>query len=787
MEASPTRSRHPVIHAALLVLLCLSIPADAQPCPGTWLPSAPIPGVLGDVTALTTWDPDGPGPRTPVVVIGGRFDAAGDIPANNIAAWDPATRKWSALSSGVSGRVRALITTPNGDLIAGGDFTTVGQTPASRIARWNGAAWSAFGSGLTSGGNSASVFDLAVLPDGRLAVGGSFTTAGGIPASNIAVWNGTHWSPLGAGTDNSVSALTVTPQGDLYAGGVFATAGGTLSKAIARWNGTSWSAVGPGIATSGGNPPQVFTLATLSNGDVIAAGYFSLAGDSPATNIARWNGTSWSSLGSGLGSTSPNTSVFAVRVLPNDQIIAGGAFSSPNVMRWDGSLWSPIGPSVYGGVQALCALPNGDIVAGGTVYHFGDAWGNGIAHWNGAAWLPLATGMYGTTTSCVASLPDGRFLASGGLISDNPQAASITLWNGQTWESAGAVPAGFANTIISSPTGDILAAGQFITTLAGFTVNGILRWNGAAWSFLGRGLEQQSTINALAVLPNGDIIAGGSINSAANLLVHGLARWNGSTWTPLWQHTYDGGTINAMAVMPSGDLIVAGLFSINNGATQIGLARWNGASWSEFGPHLNGEVFSIAFRPDGSMFAAGTFTTAGAFPAQRIALLTHGTWTPLGSGISGSSTAAVRTLTIMPNGNLVAAGNFTTAGGAPVTNLALWDGSTWLSLANQFGGDAGTTFRSSCLLPSGTLAIAGSSASAISAAAARLAFWKPPCSPNCDCSTSQPILTANDFQCFLNKFAAVDPYANCDHSTNPPTLNVNDFQCFLNQYAAGCP
>jgi hypothetical protein len=60
------------------------------------------------------------------------------------------------------------------------------------------------------------------------------------------------------------------------------------------------------------------------------------------------------------------------------------------------------------------------------------------------------------------------------------------------------------------------------------------------------------------------------------------------------------------------------------------------------------------------------------------------------------------------------------------------------------------------------------------------------CYPNCDKSTASPILNANDFQCFLNRFAAGDPYANCDGSTSPPVLNANDFQCYLNTYAAGC-
>jgi hypothetical protein len=62
-----------------------------------------------------------------------------------------------------------------------------------------------------------------------------------------------------------------------------------------------------------------------------------------------------------------------------------------------------------------------------------------------------------------------------------------------------------------------------------------------------------------------------------------------------------------------------------------------------------------------------------------------------------------------------------------------------------------------------------------------------PCYANCDGSTGTPRLTANDFQCFINKFAAQDPYANCDGSTSLPTLTANDFTCFLNSFAAGCP
>jgi hypothetical protein len=61
------------------------------------------------------------------------------------------------------------------------------------------------------------------------------------------------------------------------------------------------------------------------------------------------------------------------------------------------------------------------------------------------------------------------------------------------------------------------------------------------------------------------------------------------------------------------------------------------------------------------------------------------------------------------------------------------------------------------------------------------------CYANCDGSTGEPLLTSNDFLCFLNRFAANDPWANCDGSTGSPVLTSNDFQCFLNRFATGCP
>jgi plastocyanin len=60
------------------------------------------------------------------------------------------------------------------------------------------------------------------------------------------------------------------------------------------------------------------------------------------------------------------------------------------------------------------------------------------------------------------------------------------------------------------------------------------------------------------------------------------------------------------------------------------------------------------------------------------------------------------------------------------------------------------------------------------------------CYANCDGSTASPALTANDFQCFINRYASGASEANCDGSVGSPSLTPNDFLCFLNAYSGGC-
>jgi hypothetical protein len=112
------------------------------------------------ILAATVYD-DGSGPA---LVVGGEFLHAGGTAMNRIAAWNG--HAWKALGDGITGQwgyaVRALAVFDDGSgaaLYAGGNFKTFGGAPADDIARWNGVSWSAVGSGTSGTVNALLVFD----------------------------------------------------------------------------------------------------------------------------------------------------------------------------------------------------------------------------------------------------------------------------------------------------------------------------------------------------------------------------------------------------------------------------------------------------------------------------------------------------------------------------------------------------------------------------------------------------------------------------------------------------
>ncbi|MCU0862558.1 MAG: hypothetical protein MUC36_02090 [Planctomycetes bacterium] len=687
--------------AGFVFFAVLSAGTAVAQCANVWQSELALAGTNGVTHAVVRWDPDGSGPSSEVWVFGGEFTRAGNLQVQNLATFDPATQQWAALGGGVSGAVFALTTLANGDLVVGGNFFAAGGVPANRIARWNGTAWSVFGAGCPG-----PVSAITVRPNGEILAGGSVGTP---PTAMLLSWNGSSWTANSSLTGLGVAALTTLANGDVVAGGFLQTAGGVAVPNLARWNGTSWSTLG-----TVGAPPtfsSVRALATMSNGDlVVGGGVLYLTGSS--TSIARWNGATWEAMGSGYGP--PNLSlVKAFAPLPNGGLIAVGSPPSGSgtpVARWNGSAWATIGTqfALQGEVNGVLALPSGDVVVAGLLP---PPIGGGLSHvarWNGSSWTGLAGAAGVSPTSAVTamvSLPGGDVVVASG--------AKVMRRSGGRWTTIGEstpVPSFgadvFALAVLAD--GSVIAAGRF-ASIGGTAANSIARWDGSAWFPLGGGITGPSaSVSALAVLPNGDVVAGGAFAFAGGLFSQSIARWDGSSWSALGSGLTGSFpvAVAALLVLPNGDLVVGGSFGQDGSMGAVRrIGRWDGVAWQPFGTGMNDRVTAFARLPNGDLAAGGTFTLAGGVSASRLARWDGSAWSALGD-VNGLS---VNALWPLPGGDLVVGGQFLGIAGQPVSNIARLRGSTWSNLG---GGCNNSVFalqhtRSGELLVGGQFGTAG--------------------------------------------------------------------------------
>ena len=381
-----------------------ALAASAVPVRAEWQPRFAGLEPDGMVAALTVWD-DGTGPT---LYAGGLFFRAGGTIVNKIAKLDG--DHWTPLGIGMGlsgGFVWIMTEFDDGTgpaLYVGGDFLEAGGITVNRIAKWDGTGWSALGSGMNATVRGAlTVFDDGTGP--ALYAGGDFWIAGGRPASRIAKWDGQSWSAVGGGTggsNNSVRCLLVHDDGSgpaLYVGGKFDSAGGVPVNGVARWNGQVWSDVGGGVDGLPGRLGPVRGMVEYDDGTgpaLYATGQFTEAGGVPASGIAKWDGTAWSALGSGLemdppiGMTGRRVAVVETpsgpRLFAAGQFITAGGESANYVASWDGKNWSPLGSGLDDVTYAVTSYDEGDgpaVIVGGV---FSTAGGSASA--NLAKWVP---------------------------------------------------------------------------------------------------------------------------------------------------------------------------------------------------------------------------------------------------------------------------------------------------------------------------------------------------------------------------------------------------------------
>ncbi|MEM6321521.1 MAG: delta-60 repeat domain-containing protein, partial [Bacteroidota bacterium] len=141
--------------------------------------------------------------------------------------------------SGTNATVQSVAVQSDGKVLIGGDFTTVNGTSRARIARLNadGSLDTSFDPGSGTNGDVQSV---AVQSDGKVLIGGFFTTVDGTGRRRIARLNAdgsldTSFDP-GSGTNATVQSVAVQSDGKVLIGGDFTSVDGTSRNSIARLN-----------------------------------------------------------------------------------------------------------------------------------------------------------------------------------------------------------------------------------------------------------------------------------------------------------------------------------------------------------------------------------------------------------------------------------------------------------------------------------------------------------------------------------------------------------------------
>lgn len=615
---------------------------------------------------------------------------------------------------GANNTVVALAVQPDGKVLVGGFFTALGggtgTTARSRIGRLH-----ADGSLDTSfdPGANGTVLTIVVQSDGRILVGGDFTTLGGggtgtVARSRIARLNadGSVDAAFNPGASRTVAAMTVQADGKILVGGLFTTLGGggtgtTARSRIGRLNadGSLDSSFDPGADS------LVAALVTQADGRILVGGTFTMLGGGGSGTAAR------SGLGRLFTSGSVDTSfnpgataagldgVAAMAVQPDGRILVGGTFTTLGGggsgtttrnrigrLTVNGSLDDVFDPGADGGVLALTIQPDGKILVGGLFTTLGGGGtgttpraGIGRLHADGSVdtnFNPVANGGIASVTlqSDGGILLGGNFTTLGSGTPRNRIGRVHTHGSIDTDFVMGSDASIYGAAV--QPDGKVVVVGTF-THLGGIARRRIGRFNadGSVDTTFDPGVND--TTWALALQPDGKILVGGSFTrlggGGSGLTVrHNLGRLHqdGSIDT-----SFDPGAdagVHAIVVQPDGKLLIAGGFTKlgggDRGATRrysIGRLHEDGSVDTAFDPGANSLIASMALQPDGKIVVTGEFTRlgggTGVTPRSRIGRVNaDGTLDP---GFNPGVDDTAYTTLIQPDGKILLGGTFSNLGG----------------------------------------------------------------------------------------------------------------------------
>lgn len=407
------------------------------------------------------------------VLVGGTFTTLAGEPRRNLGlinADGSLDRGFVAdVFGGQYSGVRCLAVQRDGRILVGGVFTNVAGQPRKNLTRLHpdGTVDSSFQADVTSD-DFAAVLCLAVQPDGKILVGGTFTNLGGLPRDNLGrlLPDGTVDSSFNPGTDfdldsdwflpPSVLSLVVQADGRILVGGSFTSLAGQRREGLGRLH-------ADGSLDASFNPGADFFVSTMAeqpDGKILVGGAFEMLAGQPRCFLGRLHadGSLDTTFTAGTGGQ-----VQVIALQTDGRMAIGGLFDEVNGqlrnflarLEPDGTLDGTFSPGMEGGfrslVSALALQPDGRWIVGGEFDSLDGQARNDLARLNNTAPAFQALEVAGSIL---------RWRRSG----SGPEVGSTAFEyssNGTEWTSLGAgtrVPDGWERTGTALPPGSTLRA-----------------------------------------------------------------------------------------------------------------------------------------------------------------------------------------------------------------------------------------------------------------------------------------------------------------------------------------
>lgn len=350
-------------------------------------------------------------------------------------------------------------------------------------------------------GTDKNVYDIAVQPDGKIIIAGDFTNYNSTNRSGIARLNAdgsldaTFYPGKGIGEYQSVNTIAIQPDGKIIIGGYFTTYNEIPCNSIVRLNadGSLDNTFKPGTGVEN----TISNIYLLPDRKIIIVGAFKIYNGTSCNNIARLNedGSLDASFKPGTGA---DISVQAISMQPDKKIIIGGMFKTFNGtacgriarLNADGSLDKTFNSGGVGAdseVSAIEILSDGKIIIGGNFKMYNSVSRKCLARLNANGSLDTgfnpATNEKASTINDLIIQPDGKIVIQ-------TSAMSSSSWFGITTvtrlNSDGSLDSGFNTgtgpdtdiyTLTQQPDGKILAGGGF-KNFNNIATKGIVRING---------------------------------------------------------------------------------------------------------------------------------------------------------------------------------------------------------------------------------------------------------------------------------------------------------------------